>query len=87
MQRARAIGIETVFTPVHASQANALAERVIGTIGRECLDHLIVLNEAHLRRVLRSASPTTTTLAQIGHWPSRRRPGLGSWHCSRGEPA
>ena len=53
LRRARTIGIETVLTPVHAPQANALAERVIGTIRRECLDHLIVLNEAHLRRVLR----------------------------------
>ena len=53
VRRARAIGIETVLSPVHAPQANALAERVIGTIRRECLDHLIVLNEGHLRRVLR----------------------------------
>ena len=53
VRRARAIGIQTVLTPVHAPQANALAERVFGTIRRECLDHLIVLNEAHLRRVLR----------------------------------
>ena len=53
VRRARAIGIQTVLTPVHAPQANALAERVFGTIRRECLDHLIVLNEAHLRLVLR----------------------------------
>lgn len=52
VQRARAIGIETVLTPIHAPQANALVERVIGTIRRECLDHLIVRNEAQLRRVL-----------------------------------
>ena len=51
--RARTIGIEPVLTPIHAPQANALAERVIGTIRRERLDHLIVLNEAHLHRVLR----------------------------------
>ncbi len=53
VRRARAIGIETVLTPIRAPQANALAERVIGTIRRECLDHLIVLNERHLRGVLR----------------------------------
>ena len=29
------------------------AERLIGTIRRECLDHLIVFGEAHLRRILR----------------------------------
>ncbi len=51
--RARAIGIETVLTPVRAPQANAIAERVIGTFRRECLDHLIVVNERHLRMVLR----------------------------------
>ena len=47
--RASRIGIHT---PVHAPNANAVAERVIGTLRRECLDHLIVLNERHLLHVL-----------------------------------
>ena len=51
--KAAAIGIATILTPVRAPKANAIAERVIGTIRRECLDHLIVWNERHLRRVLR----------------------------------
>ena len=33
---------------------NAFAERLIGSIRRECVDHLIVLGEAHLRRILQS---------------------------------
>ena len=33
---------------------NAFAERLIGSIGRECVDHIIVLGEAHLRRILQS---------------------------------
>jgi transposase InsO family protein len=33
---------------------NGFAERLIGSIRRECIDHLIVLGEQHLRRILRS---------------------------------
>ncbi len=33
---------------------NGFAERVIGSIRRECLDHLVVLSEAHLRRMLQA---------------------------------
>ena len=51
--RAAALGIATVLTPARAPKANAIAERVIGTLRRECLDHVIVLTERHLRRVLR----------------------------------
>jgi transposase InsO family protein len=39
--------------PVRYPQANAFCERLIGTMRRECLDWLIVLNERHLRCVLR----------------------------------
>jgi transposase InsO family protein len=51
-QRARRIGVDAIATSIHSPRANAVAERVIGTFRRECLDHLIVLNEQHLRSVL-----------------------------------
>jgi transposase InsO family protein len=51
-KRARRIGIDTIATPIHAPKANAIAVRVIGTFRRECLDHVIVLDEQHLRSVL-----------------------------------
>ena len=52
-RRARAIGIETALIPVRAPKANAIAERVVGTLRRECLDHLIIVTERHFRCLLR----------------------------------
>lgn len=50
--RAAELGIETVLTPVRAPKANAIAERLVGTLRRECLDHLIIVNERQLLRLL-----------------------------------
>ncbi len=44
--------IQTVRTAPRSPWQNAYVERVIGSIRRECLDHVIVVNEAGLRRVL-----------------------------------
>ena len=51
-QRAKGIGIDSIATPGRSPRANEIAERVIGNLGRECLDHMIVLDEQHLRSVL-----------------------------------
>src|SRR5579859_7153601 len=47
-------GIEVLRTPYRASLANAICERFLGSLRRECLDHLIVLNERHRWRIVRA---------------------------------
>jgi putative transposase len=46
------MGIEDVRTAYRSPWQNAYAERVIGSIRRDCLDHMIILTENHLRKVL-----------------------------------
>src|SRR5437763_14333772 len=46
-------GIQIVKTPVRAPKANAIAERFVGTVRRECLDWLLIVNRRHLEHVLR----------------------------------
>ena len=50
---AEASGITVVCTPVRAPRANAVAERFLRSVRRECLDHLLLLGAGHLRRALR----------------------------------
>jgi transposase InsO family protein len=45
-------GITIVKTPVRAPKANAIGERFVGTVRRECLDWLLILNRCHLEHVL-----------------------------------
>ena len=89
-----ALGIEQLLTPVRAPRANAVAERLIGTLRRECLDHLVVINERHLHAVLdefagyyngarphRTLGLATPLLAdRPAMGPIRARPVLGGLH-------
>ena len=52
--RIKAMGIEEVVTAPRSPWQSPYVERVIGSIRRECLDHVIVLNERHLRTILLS---------------------------------
>src|SRR6202051_2311704 len=51
-RRLRAMGIRDKPIAPASSWQNGFAERLIGSIRRECLDHIIVSGEAHLRRIL-----------------------------------
>jgi putative transposase len=45
-------GVRIIKTPVRSPKANSFAERYAGTLRRECLDHLLIYSERHLRRIL-----------------------------------
>ena len=51
-RRVKSMGIREVLTAPHSPWQNPFAERLIGSIRRECLDHVLVLSERHLRRAL-----------------------------------
>ena len=51
--RVESMGIEQVLIAARSPWQNPYVERLIGSIRRECLDHVIIFNERHLRRVLR----------------------------------
>ena len=53
-------GTTTIKTPIRAPRANAICERVIGTIRRECLDRMLILGPSHLEAVLPTTSSITT---------------------------
>jgi len=52
-RRVESMGIEQVLISARSPWQNPYVERLIGSIRRECLDHMIIFNDNHLRRVLR----------------------------------
>lgn len=52
-RRAAVMNIERVVTARKSHKMNAICERVIGTLRRECLNHFIILGERHLHRILK----------------------------------
>ena len=93
-RRIRSLGIRDRPTSARSLWQNGYAERLIGSIRRECLDHIVVFGERHLRHVLScymnyyNAARTHLSLAKdapvgrvvqsVGHITSR--PVLGGLH-------
>ena len=82
VHRIREVGIETLLTPFRAPKANAVAERVVRTLRSECLDHVLIVNERHLRSVLEeyvayyNADRPHRSLALEPPLPASRSPAL-----------
>jgi len=87
-----AAGIEVLRTPYKAPRANAVCERFLGSLRRECLDYFLILGEKHLYRVVkeykqyfnharphqgdRAAHPVSTRA-------TRNRRSMGSWRLAQ----
>jgi transposase InsO family protein len=78
-------GVRVVRTPIRTPQANAFAERWVGTVRRECLDWLLITGERHLRHALgeftdhyNTARPHRALRLQPPHGPQRQRVGRGA---------
>jgi putative transposase len=73
--------IEILKTPYHAKRPNAICERFLGSVRRECLDHLLIFHEKQLHRVLgafvhsfNQARPHQGIKQQIPEPPTEPRP-------------
>lgn len=93
--KAGGLGIRSLLTPVRAPRANAIAERLVRTLREECLDHVIVLGERHLARLLHEYAayynserphralvlrPPVPETGRKGSGPIMGRPVLGGLH-------
>jgi transposase InsO family protein len=72
-KRLAAMGIRDHPTAPRSPWQNGHAERLIGSIRRECLDHTVVFGEGHLRRRLRLTPPITTNAGHICPWTRIRQ--------------
>jgi transposase InsO family protein len=100
---AAATGIEEVRTAYRAPKENAICERFLGSVRRECLGHLLVLGGGHLRRILRECAaffnsarphqglqqriPDSPAEQVLGVGPVRATPVLGGLHHTHGRAA
>ena len=71
-KRVKSMGIEEMLTAPRSPWQNAFVERVIGSIRRDCLDHVVVLNERHLKRIL------TSYFDYYHHWRTHLSLGMDS---------
>ncbi len=88
--------MEVLRTPMRAPRANAYCERFIGSLRRECLDHILILSEKHLRRTVQEyvdyfnddrphqgihqRIPSAPALSPVGEGEIVARPVLGGFH-------
>jgi transposase InsO family protein len=68
--RVRAMGIRDRPISFRSSWQNGYVERLIGSIRRECTDHLIVVNAEHLRRILAKYDDQTADIVPLPGNPS-----------------
>jgi hypothetical protein len=65
--------VDEVIIAARSPWQNPFVERMIGSIRRECLDHLVVLNERKLRRILSEYIAYYHKCARINRWTGIRR--------------
>ena len=82
----RNLGISQIRTPFRSPQANSIAERWVRSLRRECLDHLFIFNERHLRSALSIAGARTARSVSAPHAESNRRSAKHATARSSGSP-
>jgi hypothetical protein len=65
--------IQMIKTPVRAPRANAIAERFVGSIRRELLDRILIINQRNAASALTTYRTTSTAIARTAHWHSPLR--------------
>lgn len=74
-------GIEIVNIPPRSPNLNAICERFVGSVRRECLDHVLILGERYLRRVLREYVEAYFNAARPHQGLRQQIPGARLHHC------
>jgi putative transposase len=72
---AHGVGMRVVKTAVRTPDMNTVCERFLGSVRRECLDHVLILSEAHLEHVLREYAISYFNAARPHQGHNQRVPG------------